>query len=588
MTNTVTHARDLQSDIADRSVSSLDQQVEDILSRVSELEERQKSESIKRSEITWRVDKLFKAMGTREHLAESVAEVLSDALREADVKNHQDLACSITPVLVKTIRTGVRDHRDDVVASLYPLAGHITKYYLAHKTRNVVRGLHRRLERNRPMLSLRSAVSGKSVADLSISEQQYLKVEEIFLVLRQTGRLLASWPHDYEKVGGKYPEAVNIATSLKDGIATPGGGNDRKLARVNSGDFTFFARTSSLYVLVIKCSGALPAGIEHMIERELLQSLEQINVRNGYCSESFAGPVIEPHELAPLAPKIEYKVAAIYAMNERSGLSVRPLYVLLIGLMMTLCTGLASWGYATIEHNRVEKTARAAISRMSSLQGYPINLKTGYRGQDIQVSGLVPNKSVAALLNQKLVKALPHTKIVMKVSSLPEHEHASQTRFLASLKSEIMAIETSARRRSVQQALERAGQRIEHVKTEFITIRSRLENKKRLDILAAIEKDVVILSGEVETYHAIVKTGSSNLAALQDLYMPLYGLAQLIGSAAVKMTSLADGFAKPVKRIRPYNGVTDITVTIEYLEAQSQRLMRSAILISQALEKKSL
>src|SRR5262245_58749266 len=115
------------------------------------------------SDLTHRVDQLFNTAGTEERFRDSVAVVLDGALRTAEVSRHAELASAMAPLIVKTIKTEIRNSQDELVEAIYPVTGRIVQAYLTSALRDLADDINRRFELNPAMLRLRSLISGKSV-----------------------------------------------------------------------------------------------------------------------------------------------------------------------------------------------------------------------------------------------------------------------------------------------------------------------------------------------------------------------------------------------------------------------------------------
>jgi hypothetical protein len=63
------------------------------------------SESRALSDLSRRMDLVFERAGSHERFTASVAGVLDDALRQAEVDRHAELSQAIAPLIVKTIKT---------------------------------------------------------------------------------------------------------------------------------------------------------------------------------------------------------------------------------------------------------------------------------------------------------------------------------------------------------------------------------------------------------------------------------------------------------------------------------------------------
>ena len=74
-----------------------------------------------REELRQRLDEVYARAGNAERMTASVSEILSEALRRAEVAEHSELSRSIAPLVVTTIKTELRNSQDEMVG---PLSDH--------------------------------------------------------------------------------------------------------------------------------------------------------------------------------------------------------------------------------------------------------------------------------------------------------------------------------------------------------------------------------------------------------------------------------------------------------------------------------
>lgn len=575
MTQGVERLKELLFDSESQTLSELDRRVEDALSRLVALEELRNTDSIQLQETKQVIGQLLDKVGAHEKTY-NVASLINDALQEAGVQNRENIARSLAPLIVKTIESEPRKNLNKLADIFHPITGCMVKLYVVNAAKRFADKLNRLLECNFLMLRIRSAICGKSVTELSITESQHLQVEEIFLLQRQREALLGYWSGNSSDIGE--PDTISV---IYDFATNKLKANDCKLASFELGHSTVFVRVSSFYIVAARCSGIAPASINTIINQEFLSLLEKINLRNGYAT-SFTKPTVHTHELTPFVAGVREKTAAIYAENARAGLAFRPLRGLLLMFIVAAFSSLMWWGYITMERKQVEKTAEGIVARIAKLQGYPINLATGHRGREIRINGLAPDAPVVSRLRSELANALPNTNVIVNLSILPGIENMTQKQLLSGLKSQIAAIETEAKRHGLRKALQRTSERLVQTKSELKRIGPRLKSNVQRSALEAIEESVERIEDGVNTYIAIVKATSHDLTSLQNLNTPLRGLSEMIDVAIVQIISLSEQTVQPATSHSMVD-IVDVTVASEYLEAQSQRLMRTAFAISQKL-----
>jgi len=578
MTEGVTRLKQLLFESENQTLSELDRRLEDVLCRITQLEEESYGTLQVKNELLAR----FETITAPEHIRQSVVGIIDDVLHELAEQDRDRVAQAIAPLVIAAIQTELQKTNGSqrIAEVFHPVTGLILWEYFAKAFNERMQALNCFLERNFVMLRIRSLLSGKSVAELSITKSQHLRVEEIFLIQRRTDKFLAHWQADPPKTVQSVQDkrVSQIISEINKFVMDAFQSSDGHLGNFEVDGSIIFVRASPIYICAAKCSGVAPSSIHSIVDKEFLRLLERIDIRDGY-STSLAGPSTATHELEPFAFGIREKTAAIYAQNERAGLAFRPLKALVYVVAVMLVSLLVWTGYTISERSRVEQTAQSVIAGSQKLAGYPINIEVGYRGYEVHVSGLAPNKQTIDWLRKELATALPSSNIVTALTSLPNRVDIAHMRLLSRIRSDIETIENTSKRRSILQALQRTGQRITQVKLQFGNIRSRLKNGQQLSLLTEIEASLARIDGEVKTYTAIAKATAGDFMTLQNLHVPLQSLSDIIFTTAMQLAALS---SENVQQIKPLNSVAsvDVIVASEYLEAQSRLLMDVTVAVS--------
>ena len=578
MTEGVTRLKQLLFESENQTLSELDRRLEDVLCRITQLEEESYGTLQVKNELLAR----FETITAPEHIRQSVVGIIDDVLHELAEQDRDRVAQAIAPLVIAAIQTELQKTNGSqrIAEVFHPVTGLILWEYFAKAFNERMQALNCFLERNFVMLRIRSLLSGKSVAELSITKSQHLRVEEIFLIQRRTDKFLAHWQADPPKTVQSVQDkrVSQIISEINKFVMDAFQSSDGHLGNFEVDGSIIFVRASPIYICAAKCSGVAPSSIHSIVDKEFLRLLERIDIRDGY-STSLAGPSTATHELEPFAFGIREKTAAIYAQNERAGLAFRPLKALVYVVAVMLVSLLVWTGYTISERSRVEQTAQSVIAGSQKLAGYPINIEVGYRGYEVHVRGLAPNKQTIDWLRKELATALPSSNIVTALTSLPNRVDIAHMRLLSRIRSDIETIENTSKRRSILQALQRTGQRITQVKLQFGNIRSRLKNGQQLSLLTEIEASLARIDGEVKTYTAIAKATAGDFMTLQNLHVPLQSLSDIIFTTAMQLAALS---SENVQQIKPLNSVAsvDVIVASEYLEAQSRLLMDVTVAVS--------
>jgi outer membrane protein OmpA-like peptidoglycan-associated protein len=400
------------------------------------------SESRTLSDLSQRMDLVFERAGSQERFTASVAGVLDDALRQAEIDHHAELSQAIAPLIVKTIKTEIRGSQDELAEALYPAMGRMVTAYIASAIHDLMDDINRRLESNPFMLRVRSLLTGRPVAELAFAEGQRLKVDEIFLIRRGSGALMSHWPvgtgaseHD-RRVSGVLTAINEVATEAFEA-------EQSALRRIDLGNSLVLLRASPTYLLAAKCRGAAPASVEHIIDQHFVDAIERLRTLLNGASEVSESAVNAL--LADLAAKLDQAMAEQHAKftGRRSGLSPAAL----LGWSASLL--LAGWGawsaYSSYATGQTRGIAERVIAAQSELNGYPVHVGVERRGAEVSLLGLVPTVDVAREAVRRLKTALPLSQITDRTAALPRGDIEALQVQVGQLSSEAARSDAAAR-----------------------------------------------------------------------------------------------------------------------------------------------
>lgn len=585
---------DLQSRIDELTVSgrhertALDERIAHLASR----------EAGFRLELSSRLDEVFARAGTLERFQSSVAEVLDKALRDAEVARHGELSEAIAPLVTRTIKTEIRNSKDDLVEALYPMTGRMVQAYVASAIKDMMNEINRRLGENPTMLRLRAWTSGRSVAELALLESQRLDVDEIYLVRRGTGELVDHWPPDAgggnrgHMMSGILSAINEFATEAFD-VKGPG------LRRLDIGEDQVYLRASPTFLLAAKCKGTAHASVEKIIDAEFLSALD-----TRFKSEPAAAPGSGPDDgdgtpaetaLATFAQQLEQRIVSRQEELRSGGFNPAKLLLWLAALSLAALIGW--WAYATFTTERTRSLARGVIESSEPMRGYPVELTVAPYGESIAVSGLTPSPEAKSGLIAGLKAALPgvpvddgltvvasaDARIKPEVDRLREEVTGLSENVppeVSRLRNEVSDLRTVMAREAAARAVLRATSRLSGVAPE-------------LDRLAAAEPATGETGVSRSTLPAAVSATVRSLGNLdfQDATVPLAAMADRIdearaglGDAIAALSSRTSPIAAPA---RPSADATQpdsgrLAESAEALALEAERFATLVIAMDQA------
>ena len=370
-----------------------------------------------REELRQKLQQVFDKVGTNERLTANVAAVLQDALRQAEVTHHIELSSAIAPLVVTTIKTELRNSQDEMVEALYPITGRLVKSYVASAIKDLTAQINRKLEQNPIMLRLQSLTTGRSVGELALAGTGgTFKAEELYLIRRGSGDLVAHWPD--KGSNGREHLMSGVLAAVNEFANHAFAADQSSLRQIDLGDAKVYLRASPLYLLAAKCSGAAPRGVEQVLDEAFLAAVELQHEITAQPISSKDAAREQAALLAELGGHLETKIAEQTAEFSGAGRGA-PLKGLVALILLPIIGWFGFNWYTGHERSRVEEAATRVVASTSAMQGYPTHFETSPLGRVITVSGLAPSAEIKAKVFDRMSRVLTGTEIRDQLAVVP-------------------------------------------------------------------------------------------------------------------------------------------------------------------------
>jgi outer membrane protein OmpA-like peptidoglycan-associated protein len=400
------------------------------------------SESRALADLNQRMDIVFERAGSTEQFTASVASVLDDALAQAEIERHSEVASAIAPLIVQTIKTEIRGSQDELAEALYPSMGRMVAAYVVSAIRDLMDEINRRLESNPYMLRLRSVLTGRPMAELAFVEGQRLRVDELYLIRRGLGQSIGHWPASNgptiqdQRVSGILTAINEVANEAFDA-------DKAALRRIDLGTSLIYLRASPTHLVAAKCRGVAPTSVEKIIDAQFLSTIERLRALvNGGTDLSVPNRAVNML-LAELAANLDGAIAEQHAKLSHRRTFVSPALVLVWGIGLALAAWLAWGAYAGYQTARVRGIAADVLAKETALAGYPVRAVVERRGRDVALSGLVPTAQAGESALQNLRAALPGSEVADRTTALPTGLDAARAD-IAALQAELARARTES------------------------------------------------------------------------------------------------------------------------------------------------
>jgi len=127
-------------------------------------------------------------------LVETITPIIAASIRTSIRDSRDEMVRALNPIIAETIRSNVNDSRDAMIEALYPITGRLVQRSVTESMRDLARRIDHQM---RAALSVRGMMRrvqararGISAAEFALRESLPFQVSELFFVHRETGILL--------------------------------------------------------------------------------------------------------------------------------------------------------------------------------------------------------------------------------------------------------------------------------------------------------------------------------------------------------------------------------------------------------------
>lgn len=250
-----------------------------------------------------------KSQEDAEGVVARVTPVLGDMIGRAIRDSRDDMAEALGPVMGEAIRVQIRDSRQDMVEALYPVIGETVQRAINEFAREFQRNVDAQLRATFGpegfLQALWARLRGVSPAQLALRNALPFEIQQIFLIQRDSGLLLAhisadaSASADSDLIGG-------MLTAIRDFVRDSFGRGQEELDEVQYGDQRIIVSSGRTAYVAAVISGVEPQGFR----AHLRQWLSDLHVKYETALRQYTG---DPATLPNLTPRLNRLREQAYA-----------------------------------------------------------------------------------------------------------------------------------------------------------------------------------------------------------------------------------------------------------------------------------
>ncbi|MGI9436421.1 MAG: OmpA family protein [Geminicoccaceae bacterium] len=262
---------------------------------------------------------------------------------------------------------------------------------------------------------IKATLTGRSEAEILLSEGAVFEIADLLLINRQSGLLLAKAGSDAEDEGMDSQLLGSILTAImafvRDAMHEA---SEQDLRTLHVGDMQLHLQVSPAVILAIKTKGPPSAGFDGALNETFCAFLSR-------WGNALSDPdIIERQEEIALADDLDERFRSLLQAKSANFRAASKKGAILLGGIALIAIGWLGWiAYDRWVTERIEATAREVIDSRTELIGYPLRVQYRDDLNDVVIAGLAPDEDVRQRLRDSLVEALPDTKLAFDVRALP-------------------------------------------------------------------------------------------------------------------------------------------------------------------------
>ncbi len=234
------------------------------------------------------LDQLKSQLNSLELSSEELSEILPEAILISNRKNNR-LKEALAPSTIEAIRAIIRQDPKYFSDAIYPVMGPAIRKSVLNSLRSMVESINEVLANSLSLRGLQwrwqAMRTGKSFAEVALVNSLLYRVEQVFLIHRETGLLLKNVVAP--RIEMEHPEMVSgMLTAIQDFVRDSFGPNTQgTLEKLQVGELNVWIEQGPRAYLAAVIRGNAP----HDLRIVLQNTLERIHLDHGHSMKAFSG-----------------------------------------------------------------------------------------------------------------------------------------------------------------------------------------------------------------------------------------------------------------------------------------------------------
>ena len=218
------------------------------------------------------VARLREQLHDKDRLIETIDPILADLIDRKIHESREEMAEALAPIMGEAIKKQVEESKEEVVDALYPVIGSMISRAVAEAMRKIVENINENLNRAFDLKVLwhkiRAKIFGVSAAEVALAEGAAFKLEELFLIERTSGMLIAYASRDGDRPDADPQVIGSMLAAIKQFAEDVFQDHQQgELREIEYGDRTVRIEAGKFTYLAAVYSGVPPADLDVELHR---------------------------------------------------------------------------------------------------------------------------------------------------------------------------------------------------------------------------------------------------------------------------------------------------------------------------------
>ena len=246
-----------------------------------------------------RLEELRRRLDDRQLRTEDLSQVVAEAIA-LRARRDRTLQQTLNPIVEEAVRISVTRDPGILANALFPVIGEAVRKAVAHALRGLVESINRTLERSVSLEALKWRIealrTGRPFGEIVLARSVRYRVEQVFLIHRETGLLLQHVARS-DQVVQDSDLVSGMLTAIQDFVGDSfAGASGQEIETIELGEFYLWVQHGPAAILAAVVSGTPPPELRSLLER----IVERVHAEYGPLLACFNGDATAFAEARPL------------------------------------------------------------------------------------------------------------------------------------------------------------------------------------------------------------------------------------------------------------------------------------------------